>query len=136
MRREIIYKDLSYKINGLLFKTQNQLGRYRNEKQYGDYFENLLKENGIKYIREAKLPESFEGEKKGRNICDFIIENKIIIELKTVSFINKDHYFQLKRYLASSGLILGMLINFRQVCLTPRRILNNELLKKNNINYS
>lgn len=128
-RRDIIYKDLSYKINGFLFKTQNDLGRYRNEKQYGDYLENLLKTNNIKYAREVRLPESFIGEKKGRNICDFIIEDKIIIELKTLNFLDKDSYLQIKRYLASSNLILGILVNFRQSCLTPKRILNNELLK-------
>ncbi|HTW96730.1 MAG TPA: GxxExxY protein [Candidatus Methylomirabilis sp.] len=136
MRREIIYKELSYKIYGLLFKTQNDLGRYRNEKQYGDYFENLLKIKGIKYSREERLTESFAGEMKGRNICDFIIEDKIIVELKTVSFLNKNSYFQLKRYLVSSDLILGILVNFRQQCLTPRRILNSELLKIIQNNYS
>jgi GxxExxY protein len=135
-RREIIYKELSYKIYGLLFKSQNDLGRYRNEKQYGDYLENLFKINDIKYAREVKLPESFVGEKNGKNICDFIIEGKIILELKTVSFISKDDYLQIKRYLASSNLILGILVNFRQSCLTPKRILNNELLKIIQSQYS
>lgn len=40
---KVVYKELSYKINGLLFKVHKDLGRYRNEKQYGDYFEQLLK---------------------------------------------------------------------------------------------
>ena len=41
---KILYKDLSCKINGLLFKTHKELGKYRNEKQYADFIENLLKE--------------------------------------------------------------------------------------------
>ncbi|HTX86676.1 MAG TPA: GxxExxY protein [Candidatus Nanoarchaeia archaeon] len=135
-RREIIYKELSYKIYGLLFKTQNDLGRYRNEKQYGDYLENLFKINNIRYAREVRLPESFAGEKDGRNVCDFIIEGKIILELKTVGFLSKDDYLQTKRYLASANLILGILVNFRQQCLIPKRILNNELLKIIQNNYS
>ena len=130
MGREIIYQDLSYKINGLLFKTQNDLGRYRNEKQYGDYFESLLKEAGLKYKREERIIKSFPGEKSGRNVCDFIVENKIVIEMKVVGFLDKNSYFQIKRYLASSKLILGILVNFRQQYLRPKRILNNELLKR------
>jgi len=131
MRRDIIYQELSYKITGLLFETQNFLGRYRNEKQYGDFLENLLKEKNVHYKREERLDKSFPGEKSGRNICDFIIEDKIIVELKTIGFLDKESYFQIKRYLASSNLILGILVNFRQKYLKPRRILNSELLKKN-----
>ena len=40
---KVLYKDLSYKINGLLFEAHRKLGKYRNEKQYADYFEDLLK---------------------------------------------------------------------------------------------
>ena len=49
---KILHKDLSYRITGLLFKTHKELGRFRNEKQYADYFENLLKANKMKYERE------------------------------------------------------------------------------------
>lgn len=128
---KVIHKELSYKINGLLFKTHNDLGRHKNEKQYADYFEHLLKEQEFKYKREIKLNKSFEGEKEGRNICDFIIEDKLVIEFKTVNFLSQEDYFQVKRYLSCSGLQLGILVNFRQKYLTPKRILNNELLQKN-----
>jgi len=130
MGGKVIYKELSYKINGLLYKTHNDLGRHKNEKQYADYFEYLLKEGEYKYKREYKLKLSFKGEKKGRNICDFIIENKIVVEMKTVRFISPDNYFQVKRYLSCSGLRLGIIVNFRQKYLTPKRVLNNELLQK------
>jgi len=40
---KIIYPELSYKLTGLLYETHNHLGKYRNEKQYADYFEGLLK---------------------------------------------------------------------------------------------
>ena len=131
MEGKVIYKKLSYSINGLLFKVHNDLNRYKNEKQYADYFETLLKKNRYNYKREHKLNLSFVGEKVGRNICDFIIEDKIVVELKTVKFITSEDYFQIKRYLSCSGLRLGILVNFRQKYLTPKRVLNNELLQKN-----
>ncbi len=124
---KVIYKELSYLITGLLYKTHNDLGRYKNEKQYGDYFEFILKKNNIKYLREAKLDVSFPGEKNRRNVCDFIIENKIVVEFKANKFLMREDYFQIKRYLSSSRLKLGILVNFRQKYITPKRILNNEI---------
>lgn len=54
---KIIYKLLSYQITGLLFKTHQDLGCYRNEKQYADYFESLLQKEEIKYIREYRFKD-------------------------------------------------------------------------------
>ena len=123
MNKNLLYPELSYKVCGLFFCTHNELGRYRNEKQYSDYFENLLKEEKIGYLREKAIPASFLGEKERRNIPDFFIENKIIIDFKAKSFTTKEDYFQMQRYLESYGRELGLIVNFRQKYLRPKRIL-------------
>ena len=64
------------------------------------------------------------GERNRRKIPDFIIEDKIIIDLKAKTFITKEDYFQMKRYLVSYGKKLGLIINFRQRYLYPKRILS------------
>ena len=127
MNAKLIYPELSYKLCGLCFYTHNKLGRYRNEKQYGDALEKLLKENKINYVRESCLSPSFAGEKERRNIADFIIEDKIIIELKSKSAILKKDYFQMMRYLVCSEKKLGLIFNFRQKYLRPKRILNSKV---------
>jgi len=129
---KIFYPELSYKLTGLMYKTHNQLGRYKNEKQYSDYFEKLLKKEGIRYKREEALPASFEGERTKRNIPDFIIEDKIIIDFKAARLISKEDYYQMRRYLSSYNKKLGILVNFRSRSLSPKRILNTELLSKTN----
>ena len=53
---KIIHKELSYRINGILFDIHNSLGRYCREKQYGDVLETVLKKNNIQYEREKHLP--------------------------------------------------------------------------------
>jgi len=126
MGKEIIYKDLSYRIVGLCFKTHNELGRFKNEKQYADYFEQLLISDRIEYKREFNLPPSFEGENKIRNKVDFIIEDKIIADFKTKTIITKEDYFQMLRYLTSANAKLGLIINFRQKYLKIKRIVNSE----------
>lgn len=122
---KVIHKELSYKITGLLFKTHKELGKYRNEKQYADYFEELLKQGGIKYVREYRFEDFQYGKGNVRCICDFIVDDKIILEFKSKDYLSKDDYFQTKRYLITLNLKLAILINFRQPRLVPKRILNN-----------
>lgn len=123
---KVIYPKLSYKICGLCFQVHNELGRYRNEKQYSDALEEKFKENRIEYNRENAISQSFKGENKRRNITDFIIDNKIIIEIKTKRIILKEDYYQIKRYLVSANKKLGLIVNFRQNYLNPIRVLNKE----------
>lgn len=126
---KLIHEDLTYKINGLLFKTHNDLGRYLNEKQYADYFEKLLNEEKIKYVREYRIKDIDKGQGKTRCICDFIIEDIVILEFKTKSFIDKEDYYQTQRYLATLNIELGLLVNFRQKRLVPKRVLNSAFIK-------
>lgn len=123
---KIIFPELSYKINGILFKVHNNLGRLCNEKQYADAVEELLKGNDTKYEREKVIPESFSGEQKGRNKVDFIIESKIILEIKAKRLLLREDYYQVRRYLQALNLKLGILVNFRNQYIKPRRILNSQ----------
>ncbi len=127
---EIIYKELSFKIVGLLFEVHNELGRYKSENQYGDKFEYLLKEKSFKYLREYNIPASFEGEYKNRNRPDFIIEDLIIVDFKAKTIITKEDYFQMQRYLTTYKKKLGLIVNFRQKYLKPKRIINSKTIKK------
>ena len=123
----LIYRDLSYKITGLLFEVHNELGRYRNEKQYADKFEEILKREKIKYLREYWIPQSFAGERKNRNRVDFIIEDRIIIDFKAKTIITKEDYFQMQRYLITLKKRLGIIVNFRRKYLKPKRIVNSKI---------
>lgn len=123
--KEILHKELSYRITGLFFQVQKELGRFCREKQYADRLEELLKENRLNYEREFEIRDTRTGRTTGNRI-DFLIENKIIVDLKAKNFIFKDDYFQMQRYLRSLDLELGMIINFRNTHLKPKRVLNGE----------
>lgn len=109
------YPELSYTTVGILLNTHNELGPYAREKQYGDKIEEKLREIGLFYEREVKISDS-------GNIADFILDRKIILELKTERFITKEHYFQVQRYLQATNLNLGILVNFRNKYIKPIRI--------------
>lgn len=124
---KIIYPDLSYKINGILFAVHNELGRFYNEKQYSDRIEFYLKKFTIKYEREKILPPSFENELEGRNKIDFLVEDKIILEIKAKRLLIRDDYFQVRRYLKALNKKLGIVVNFHQRYIRPQRILNSSV---------
>ncbi len=122
--KDLIHPELSYLLTGLFYKAQNKLGRFCREKQYADEFEKLLIEIGVKYEREYQLKSI--GDKVEGNIVDFIIDNKILVDLKAKRFITKEDYYQILRYLEGSNIKLGMLVNFRSSYLKPKRVLNNK----------
>ena len=78
-------------------------------------------------MRERILPQSFIGEKSGRNKVDFLIENKVILEIKSRRIITKEDYYQVRRYLETLKLKLGIIVNFRNLYLRPKRILNSSI---------
>ncbi len=124
---KLVYPDLSYKVSGILFAVHNELGRYCNEKQYSDCIEKHFKKFNIPYEREKFLPASFEGELKGRNKVDFLADNKIIVEVKAKRVLGREEYYQTRRYLEAEKKKLGIIANFREKYLRPRRILNSSV---------
>lgn len=122
---KVIYAELSYEITGALFEVHNKLGRFCNEKQYCDELEQEFKKRGIKFEREKSLPKSFEAEKEGRNKVDFLIEDKIVLEVKAKRIFTRDDYYQTRRYLSALNKKLALVVNFRDKFLKPRRVLNS-----------
>lgn len=86
-----------------------------------------LKESGMCYEREKVLPSSFLGELKGRNKIDFLIEGKIILEIKAKPFLMKQDYYQTRRYLTALKKKLALLVNMRRDYIYPKRVLNSEV---------
>lgn len=123
---KLLYPELSYLITGLCYQVQNKLGRFCKEKQYSDEFERLLINNKVGYKREIKLNKVKTGSPFG-NQADFIIENTILIDFKAKKFVTKEDYYQMQRYLQCSGLELGLVVNFRNTYLKPKRILNTSM---------
>lgn len=122
--KNIIFPELSYKIIGSAFKVFNVLGWGFSEKHYQRALSKEFSDLGIIFKREVFIPLEYSDSKIGRYFADFIIENKILIELKVVSKLGYAHVNQVLSYLRSSSIKLGILIYFTKDGIKYRRVLN------------
>ncbi|MBU3010240.1 GxxExxY protein [Polaribacter vadi] len=120
----LLYKEETYKIIGICMEVHNQLGKGFNEIVYSDALEIELIDNNIKYSKEKKFSISYKGNILPHKYrADFIINDKIILEIKAVQCLTSSHIKQTLNYLAVSSLKLGLLINFGEDSLKYKRVI-------------
>lgn len=121
--KQIIFSKLSYQIVSCLYESYNQLGYGYQEKHYQRALENLFNKNNLKYKKELSCPIIFNNQKIGIYRLDFLIENKIVIELKVAEYFYKKDILQVLSYLQHNNLILGILVIYTKTGLQYKRIL-------------
>ena len=111
---EILEKELSYKIQGCVYNVVNKYGRGLKEKIYQKVLAEELKNADIKFEEQKRINiYSFEsGEKIGTYIPDFLVDSKIIIEIKASNFTTRQDIEQQRSYLRISAYEIAYLINF------------------------
>jgi GxxExxY protein len=123
-QNKIIEKDLSYKIVGILYEVHTVLGGRYQEKVYQKAVEKLIIREKLSYKKELPVDLLFEGDKIGKYYLDFLIEDRVVLELKAVYRFHPEHYRQVQSYLKTNGVKLGILANFKGPKLFFTRILN------------
>ena len=120
-----LYKEESYKILGAAFAVHRELGCGFLERVYQDALEYEFRERGIPYEREKKIQIMYKGKLLGEPYrADFVCYGKIIIELKAVKTLEDTHYAQVLNYLKATKMKLGILVNFHDTFIVPKRIVN------------
>lgn len=122
---KLVHPELSYKLVGILFEVHKRLGGQFEEKYYQRAVEKLLQRDKIDYKKELMINIIFDEDKIGKYFLDFLIDNKIILELKSVPILLPIHFKQIRSYLKVKELELGILANFRGEKLIYKRILND-----------
>jgi GxxExxY protein len=121
---KIIYKELSYRIVGILYEVYNVLGYGYLEKHYEKAIAEKFIKLKINFRRQVPYAITYLGKKIGRNFVDFIIEEKIVLELKRGDYFSVSNINQIKGYLAVTGLKLAILTHFTSRGVKIFRIFN------------
>jgi len=116
-----IYEDLTESIIGCCYRVHNRLGSGHKESVYQKALSEELSQGGIEHEREVHLKVKYRKKVAGTYRADFVVEGKIILEIKAVSSMPKQYEAQLVHYLKSTGFSLGLLINFGARSVQIRR---------------
>lgn len=119
---KIIYKDLSYKIIELALEVHNELGCGFLEKVYENALMILFDRENIPARQQAPADVYFQDKVVGQYFSDILVDNKLILELKTVDVIANIHKAQVLNYLRATGLKLGLILNFGKPRLEYKRL--------------
>ena len=126
---KVIYKELSYKIIGLTYEVFNELGLGYQEKHYQKAMESIFVKNNIKFKSQCPYKIIFEDKAIGRYFMDFVVDDKIVLELKINNHFSSQSIKQLDYYLKATNLKLGILIIFTKDGIKFKRILNIKIKK-------
>lgn len=118
----LLFRDLTYAIRRSLFNVKQELGLGHKEIIYQKALAIELKKNNIQFSQEHRIDIKFRGKKVGTYIPDFVVENKIVVELKTLPFLGTQEKKQLWSYLKGSDFELGLLVNFGKSTLDIERV--------------
>ena len=127
----LIHKDLTSKIIGLSMEVYNQLGRGFLESVYEEAFAYELELNKINFKRQEPMDVYYKGKKIKQFICDLLVEDKVIVELKTIKKITDLEIAQTINYLNAAKYEIGLLINFGAESLEFKRLIKTNKQKLN-----
>lgn len=116
--------ELTYKINGCAMKVHSTLGNGFQEVIYQRCLAIELAKAGLEFAREQEQTIFYEGENVGTRRADFIVEGKVIVELKALINLEDVHLAQAKNYVVAYDFPIGLLINFGATSIQFKKVFN------------
>lgn len=125
----VIQDELTYKLIGCAMNVHSTLGNGFQEKIYQRCLAIELKDAGIDFVREVEQSIFYKDFNVGTRRADFVIDSKVVIEIKAVIRLEDAHLAQTKNYLVAYNFDIGLLINFGARSLEYKRIYHPRLRK-------
>lgn len=132
-KRNMDLNDITYKINGCAMKVHNTLGNGFQEVIYQRCLSIELERAGLSFTREQEHTIYYEDIQVGTRRADFVVEDKVIVELKALVNLEDVHLAQAKNYVVAYDKPIGLLINFGAKSLQFKKVYNP---KYNNPKYN
>jgi len=120
------HQEITYKIKGCIFEVYKTLGAGFLEKVYEQALLIELKDKGLKAEGQKPITITYKDNLVGNYIADIIVEDKIILELKAVKELTKQHQAQILNYLKATGIEIGLLVNFQHPKAEVKRLIKTK----------
>ena len=127
-KQNLLYEDKSYKIRGACFNVYNSLGGGIKEEIIHRSLFHELSLMGLNATSKKQININYKDKKVGVYIPDIIVNEKIILEIKSKPFITKEDEKQFWGYLKGSKYQLGFLVNFSSQKLLIKRFIHTAKL--------
>ena len=125
-QKETPYNDLTGRVIGCAMEVHRTLGNGFQEVIYQRALAVELELNGISFTREFEMPVFFKNVQVGTRRIDFLVEDRLSVELKALIELDNVHLAQGKNYLEAYNLPTGLLINFGASSLEFKRLFNKK----------
>lgn len=119
-------EQITYKIIGAAMKVHNTLGNGFQEVIYQRCLAIELEREELSFVREQEHTIFYEGIDVGTRRADFVVESKVIVELKALINLEDVHLAQAKNYVVAYGFDIGLLINFGAMSLQYKKVFNSK----------
>ncbi len=126
LRTNLKHSELTAQIIRVFYDVYNELGHGFLESTYAGAMVVALQEAGLRPHRKLSVPVWFRGRKIGQYFADFVVDNKILLELKAARTLQPAHEAQLLHYLRATEIEVGLLLNFGLKPQFRRLLFDNE----------
>ena len=127
IKTEYLHSELTSKIIKCAMNVHSDFCNGFQEIIYQRCLAIEFKENNLHFVREKEMDLYYKNKNVGTRRVDFLVENKIMVELKAVTKLEDVHLAQTINYLEAYGLDIGLLINFGSRSLDFKRVMNKKL---------
>ncbi len=124
------HADITRKIIGAAMKVHSTLGNGFQEVIYQRAMAIEMTKIGLDFQRELEMPIYYDSQQIGTRRVDFLVEGKVMLELKAITALEDVHLAQAINYLEAYGLEVGLLINFGSKSLQFKRLINSKKVKR------
>ncbi|MDI6733330.1 MAG: GxxExxY protein [Planctomycetota bacterium] len=123
--KDFKYKELTEKIIKAFYQVYNTLGYGFLEKVYGNALLIELKNLGLKAIAQLPIRVLYTGKLVGEYFADILVEDKVIVEIKSAKTLLEEYEAQLLNYLKATDIEVGLLLNFGPKAEIKRKVFDN-----------
>jgi GxxExxY protein len=120
------HSELTDRIIAVFYNVYNELGFGFLESTYAEATLVALQQSGLTAVREVSVPVWFRGVKVGQYFADILVDDKILLELKSARSLDSSHEAQLLHYLRATKIEVGLLLNFGTRPQFRRLIFDND----------